>query len=533
MNMNEKEFLAMLRLYFAAFVERCFYELNPGAVFSPHWSVDLLAAILDSCRTGETRRLIINLPPRHLKSIIASVALPAFLLGHDPAAQILCVSYSQDLSEKFSRDCRTIMSSAWYRRLFPRTRLSPTRQAANDFETTAHGFRKATSVGGVITGRGADFIIIDDPLKPEDAMSKSQREGTNEWYSHTLFSRLNDKKLGRVIIIMQRLHEDDLVGYLLAQGGGWDLLSLPAIAEADEVHTIKSVFGDERVTRRQGEALHPERESLATLETIRQSLGSAVFAAQYQQAPTPPAGLMAKLSWFKRYKQGDLPTRFDQIVMSCDTANKVSELSDYSVFTIWGAKNKNYYLLHVLRRKMNYPDLKRTIKETAEQFRVTTILIEDRASGTQLIQELISEGFDSVKGCSPDGDKVMRFHAQTGTIENGFVWLPEEAHWLADYLHEITAFPNSKHDDQVDSTAQALAWFKIPNSAEVWIAYYKHLAEVAWGIEPPSVRMLAPIGISHVQTLSGKSVAVPNDRIILLTERDAAPLVAAGFKRLD
>ena len=528
---TDRELQALLRRDFSAFIERVFYELNPGAMFLSHWTIDLIAAKLEACRRGEIKRLIINLPPRHLKSIAASVAWSTYILGHDPTAEILGVSYAQDLSEKFSRDARTIMSSAWYQRLFP-TRLLANRQAANEFETTAHGFRKATSVGGVLTGRGADFIIIDDPLKPDDAMSETLRKSTNDWSSRTLIPRLTDKATGCIVLIMQRLHEDDLAGHLLAQDG-WELLSLSAIAEEDEIHVIETPFGRERVTRKSGEALHPERESLATLDLVRASMGTANFSAQYLQAPTPPGGLLVKPEWFKRYKPEDLPRSFGQIVMSCDTANKVSELTDYSALTIWGVKDKQIYLLHVLRRRMEYPELKRTVIETAKQFGATVVLIEDRASGTQLAQELKADGLYSAQTCEPNGDKVMRFRAQTATIENGFVWLPQAAHWLDEYLKEVTSFPNGGHDDQVDSTAHALAWIKKPDPGAGWCAYYEGVWEEQQGIVRPKVHMLVPPGISHVLTLLGRQLPVPNDRVILVTEEEAQCLLGPGFKILD
>src|SRR5271155_64261 len=208
-----------------------------------------LAAVFE----GRIRRLIINLPPRHLKSHLASVAFPAWCLGRNPSAQILCVSYAQELADKLSRDSRRIVASDWYRQAFP-TRLSPQRQAVPEFETTAQGCRIATSVGGVLSGRGADIIIIDDPLKPEEALSQTQRQAANEWFDHTLYSRLNDKRKGAIILIMHRLHEDDLVGHVLAQEP-WEVVRFPAIAEDDETHEIEAVVESRCVIRRRGEAL--------------------------------------------------------------------------------------------------------------------------------------------------------------------------------------------------------------------------------------------------------------------------------------
>ena len=330
MKANEPRAIAvLLRNEFSFFAAKCFDHLNPGVSFTQGWHIKLIAGELAGLRAG-SRQLIINLPPRHLKSLLGSVALPAWLLGHNPSRQIICASYGAELAQKLSRDCRAIMESAWYRELFPGTRLD--RSAAHELTTTAHGMRMATSVDGVLTGRGADVIIIDDPSKPEEALSDTTRQRVNDWFDGTLYSRLNDKCTGSIVLIMQRLHEDDLTGHLLARGG-WDHLSLPAIAEQDETHTVSSALGTRRVGRKAGEALHPARESLETLGRLRQTLGEYNFAGQYQQAPAPREGGMVKRGWFKSYGATDLPERFDLILQSWDTANKSTELSDYSVCT--------------------------------------------------------------------------------------------------------------------------------------------------------------------------------------------------------
>ena len=418
--------------------------------------------------------MIINMPPRHLKSHQASVCFPAWCLGHQPGLQILCVSYAQDLADKLSRDCRHILASDWYRQLFA-TRLSAQRQAVSEFDTTAQGCRLATSVGGVLTGRGADIIIIDDPLKPEEALSQAQRQAANDWYDHTLYSRLNDTRTGAIILIMHRLHEDDLVGHVLAQED-WEVVRFPAIAEGGETYSLDTDLGVHSFTRQCGEALHPERQPLATIEQIRRTIGEYNFAGQYQQAPAPQGGGMVKAAWFRNYAPNERPDKFDRIVQSWDTANKASELSDFSVCTSWGIKDKDLYLLHVLRKRMEYPELKRAVCEQSQAFEASVVLIEDKASGTQLIQELVEQGLHAVTRYQPQSDKIMRMHAQTAMIENGFVHLPKEAAWLAEYLHELTAFPRGKHDDQVDSTAQMLDWFKQAGSgptsnAGIWHLY--------------------------------------------------------------
>lgn len=468
MKLTVEEYQTLLRSDLAGFIERAFYELNPQTRFLPSTFIELLANKLDACRLGKVKRLIINLPPRSLKSHCASIAFPAWCLGHDPSMHIIAASYGQDLADKFARDCRLLMSSTWYQRLFP-TRLAG-RQAVADFWTTQQGTRMSTSIGGVLTGRGADLIIIDDPLKPDEALSATRRAAVNEWYDSTLISRLNNKATGCVVIIMQRLHQDDLVGHLLEQGQ-WEVVSFPAIAEVDECIPIETCHGTRLFTRRAGEALHPERESLNILASLRQTIGEYNFLSQYQQSPTPPGGAIIRYDWLQFYEPHELPTSFARIVQSWDTANKAGELNDYSVCTTWGVNLKQYYLLDVFREKLTFPDLKRAALAQQERFKRCTIVIEDKASGTQLIQELQSERIFGVKLYKPPAgaDKVMRLHAQTTGFENGLVYLPKKAPWLNEYINELTSFPGSKYDDQVDSTTQALDYLRNGDSSlEIW-----------------------------------------------------------------
>lgn len=451
-----EEYEVVLRRDLATFIHSSFLELNPETDFihSPH--IEVLATKLEQCRHGELRRLIINLPPRSLKSHTASVAFVAWLFGHNPAAQVICASYGQELADKHARDCRTVMMSPFYQQSFPGTLLS-NKQAVNEFHTTRHGCRLSTSVGGVLTGRGADMIIIDDPLKPDEAMSESRRKAVNDWFDNSLLSRLNDKNKGVIIIVMQRLHMDDLVGHVLEQGG-WEVLSFPAIAEEDESFEIVSVFGQRTYRRRRGELLQPEREPQEVLDRARRELGEYNFSAQYQQQPIPVKGAIVKNKWLQFYTE--LPEEFSRVIQSWDTANKSGELNDYSVCTTWGVRDKKFYLLDVYRARLDFPDLKRKVRELDTTYDQRSILIEDKASGTRLIQELKRDGMLNIKPYtpSPGNDKVMRLHGQTIAFENGRVLLPKNAPWLADYLKELAAFPGGKHDDQVDSTTQALEY---------------------------------------------------------------------------
>jgi predicted phage terminase large subunit-like protein len=464
--LTQADYTNILRRDFVSFIERSFYELNPQTDFIPGPHIEMMASKLEACRQGRIKRLIINLPPRGLKSHCTSIAFVAWWLGHNPSGHVICASYGQDLADKLARDCRLVMLSPWYQRLFP-TRLA-NRPAVHDFVTTAQGTRLATSVRGPLTGRGADLILLDDPLKPDEALSETRRNAANEWYDNTLLSRLNDKANGCIIIIMQRLHQDDLVGHVLEQGG-WEVLSFPAIAEQDESHLIENIFGRRHYVRKKGEALHPERESLAVYQSIRQTIGEYNFLSQYQQSPTPLGGAMVKTHWLKFYEPSEEPAQFSQIVQSWDTANKSTDLADYSVCTTWGVLYRKYYLLDVFREKLNYPELRRAIIDLRYKYRSMNIVIEDKASGIQLIQDLSNEiyGVNAYKS-PPGADKIMRLHAQTAMFENGFVLLPKNAPWLAEYIKELTCFPGTRYADQVDSTTQFLDYIRSDEGLEIW-----------------------------------------------------------------
>ena len=467
--LSPAEYHAVLRSDFASFIERSFYELNPGTEFIEGQYIKLLAARLEDVSRGETKRLIVNLPPRSLKSHAASVAFPAWLLGHNPAAQIICASYGQELADKHARDCRTLMGSDFYRKLFPQTLLSSARPSVNDFTTTAQGGRRATSVGGALTGLGADVIILDDILKPEDAFSETRRRGANDWYFSTLLSRLNSKEHGRIIIVMQRLHQEDLVGEVMARET-WELLSLPAIAEEDECHQFNCSFGEDVFTRRAGEALHPERDSAETYRGIQESVGEYVFQSQYQQNPTSRDGGYVKKDWLRYYDPDKIPQEYDWVLQSWDTACKVSVANDYSVCTTWKLIGGNFYLFDVFRKRLTFPQLKQAVIEQHTRHQPWTVLIEDQASGTSLIQQLVSENVCGVEGYrpAPGSDKRTRFEAQSTKFESGRVYLPTQAPWLDEYVREITGFPGSKYDDQVDSTSQALEILTARAQEEAW-----------------------------------------------------------------
>jgi predicted phage terminase large subunit-like protein len=447
---------AALRRDLVAFVRKVFWTVSPGVPFLPNWHIEAMCHELAKVVSGETNRLIITIPPRHLKSICASVALPAWVLGHDPSRRIISVSYAQELAVKHGNDCRAVMASYWYRRVFPGTEIDAAKNTETEVMTTKRGSRLSTSVGGILTGRGGNMIIIDDPLKPADAMSDTARERHIEWYSTTLISRLDNKEKDAIIVVMQRLHEGDLVGHLL-QEQGWKHLSLPAIAETEQQIEI----GPGRYQTRQiGDLLHPTRESRDVLENIKRGMGSATFAAQYQQSPVPPGGNLIDWGWFGWYEPNN-HRDFEEIIISWDTAMKATELSDYSVGTVWGVWCGFYCLLDLIRVRLDYPALRRKVVEVYRQWPRPTLLIEDAGSGTSLIQDLKDQNIRAIP-IKAEGDKVVRMAAQSAKIEGGEVYLPRHAKWLDDLRTEILAFPHGVHDDQVDSISQALYWMSRP-----------------------------------------------------------------------
>jgi predicted phage terminase large subunit-like protein len=441
---------AACRKDFVSFVRKLFHVLNPSAVFHMNWHIRAIAHHLEQVRLGNIKRLIITVPPRSLKSIMCSVAFPAFALGQDPTKRLIVASYSADLAIKHGNDFRMVVNSAEYHAIFPAMRISAMKNTQSEVVSTRNGFRLAISVDGALTGRGGDIIVIDDPIAALAALSQKSRDHVRDWYN-TLLSRLDDKQTGAIVLVMQRLHEDDLAGVLLRGSDEWTVLRLPAIAEQDEQIPI----GNGQVhVRRAGDVLHPEREPREVLESLRAQLGADTFAAQYQQRPVPPGGAMIKRAWVRRYDQ---PPTSGLIIQSWDIANKQGEENDYSVCTTWLIDENRYYLTDVLRGRFDFPTLRRKVAEQAKLHKASQVLIEDAGFGTALIQDLKTADF-SVIAVKSEYDKKIRMGIQASKFENGQVFLPKEAPWLADLEEELFAFPNGRHDDQVDSISQALSY---------------------------------------------------------------------------
>ena len=441
-----------------SFTRRVFELVSPGEKLHLNWHIEAMTYALDRVRRGECRRLIITMPPRNLKSITVSVALPAFLLGLDPTKKVICVSYSGDLAAKHAADFRAVVESEFYKRVFPETQISPRKNTEFETQTTRRGFRYATSVGGTLTGRGGNVVILDDPMNPKQAMSEASRTNVKDWFKGTLLSRLNMKTEDAIIVVMQRLHVDDLVGNLLEQGG-WEHLDIPAIAQEPQRIPLG---GGRFYERNVGDVLDPVREPQHVLDELKAAMGTMDFSAQYLQRPVPLEGNLIKREWLRFGWEPMAGARRDLYVISWDTAMSETEFADYSVATVWFVKGDNCYLIDVVRERFDYPDLKRAAIELKKRYPEAVTLIEDKGSGMSLIQDLRAAQV-SVIGIKPETDKQTRLYTCAPQFESGSVFFPEPAQnmpWVDDLVAELLAFPAGRHDDQVDSISQALTWIR-------------------------------------------------------------------------
>lgn len=446
----------LARRDFVTFFLRAYAAIRGGAILDHNWHIDAIAHALDEIRLGASRQLLVTLPPRHLKSLSISVAWVAWMLGRDPSLNFVCVSYSNELAAKHARDCRALMESELYRRIFPRTHIRKSRSAVHDFETTASGGRLATSTGGTLTGRGGEYIIIDDPIKPDEALSEVVREAANEWFFSTLTSRLNNPTTGAIIVVMQRLHQYDLVGMLLA--AGWPELCLPAIAQEDL--RVPLTRGRTRLFRR-GDALHPTRLPLAELKRLEAMIGSLRFAPQYLQAPLPAKGNIVRAAWLREYAESSVLNGGGQIIQSWDIAAKDGERNDYSVCITVLRRGRTMYILDVWREKVEFTELWKKVPLLAQRFNANVLLIEDSSNGTALLSRLHNEPppfMPTPIARRPKLDKVARLEAASTMIEAGDLLLPEQAPWLATFKSELLGFPSTRHDDQVDALSQLMNW---------------------------------------------------------------------------
>lgn len=440
------------------FFSRYMFRHRKGFKWRENWHHQMICDALMRVYRGETKRLIINIPPRYSKTELAVVNFIAWAMGKAPDAEFIHTSYSGTLAVNNSGLAKMMVESVEYQAIFPDTRIRSDSTSKGDWRTTKGGVCYATGSGGTITGFGAGkmrpgfggAIILDDPHKADEAHSDTMRKNVIEWFGNTLESRTNSPDTP-IILIMQRLHEEDLAGFLLAGKNGetWEHLCIPAINDA-------------------GEALWPFKHAIDDLRRMELA-NPYVFAGQYMQAPAPRGGGIFKRDWWRYYT---MPPAFKRVIQSWDTAFKAKEGDDYSVCTTWGEADTGYYLLDVFKQRVEFPELKRAAENLYSKYKPHAMLIEDKASGQSLIQELRRQTALPIIAIKVDSDKVSRAYAVTPLIESGRVFLPENAPWLLDYVHSLATFPNGAHDDDVDSTTQALNYLARGGGKTGLLDYY-------------------------------------------------------------
>lgn len=442
---------------FSLFVQRAFRVLEPATTYLHNWHIDLIAEYLMQV-PDKTKRLIINIPPRYMKSLLVTVMWPCWLWLRAPWMRFMFCSYALSLSHKHSVDRATLLMSEWYKGIVQgHWRLRDDQNTKEERVNTAGGSMVATSVGGSATGRGGDIIIIDDPMDPKRALSDAERESTNRWIDQTLMTRLNSPEHGAIVCIMQRLHTDDVTGHLLARGA-WQHLSLPCPAPENMLITFP--VSKAEILYKAGSPLWPERESSEQVERQRQALGSWAFAGQYQQSPAPLEGGIVKRDWVRMYARGSLDiATVPVIVQSWDMSFKEGGES-YVCGQVWGSRAGEIYLLDQVRKRLGFVDSVAAVKDMLARWPQTSaVLIEDKANGPAIIDALRTS-VPMIVPVSPSGSKVERLAAVSAIIEAGHVFVPADAPWTEQLLTELTLFPSSENDDQVDALTQALAYLK-------------------------------------------------------------------------
>lgn len=426
------------------------FKTQTGSEFVTSWHHKVMCETLEKVVIGDITRLIINIPPRYSKTEIAVVNFMAWCIGLFPDCEFIHASYSARLAANNSYKARNIVNSNEFKELFPYVELTVDTKAKDHWKTVQGGTAYATGSGGTITGFGAGkmregfagAVIIDDPLKAGDANSDTWRTNVNEWFTETMESRLN-KKETPIIVIMQRLHEDDLSGFLLDGGNGeeWTHLSLPAINE-------------------HGEALWPFKHPISELRRM-ENASPYVFAGQYMQLPAPKGGGLFKDAWWQYYRPNGLPDLKYQII-TADTAQKTKEQNDFTVIQCWGLdkSGQNLYMLDMIRGKWEAPDLRQQMlafyAKQQQRMRVRTVYIEDKSSGSSLIQELKRGSNLPIRAVQRNTDKVSRAYDVVDFISAGRVWLPEGGDGVSDLTREAGQFPNGKHDDCLDPMMDAI-----------------------------------------------------------------------------
>tara|TARA_R110000824_G_scaffold76636_1_gene194050 strand:- start:2081 stop:3361 length:1281 start_codon:yes stop_codon:yes gene_type:complete len=411
-----------------------------------------------------------------MKSITASVALPAWTWTHKPDKRFLFASYANSLSIRDSVKCRRLLDSPWYKTHFGESfEMTSDQNQKQRFDNDKTGYRIATSVDGALTGEGGDIIVIDDPHNVREAESSTVREGVLEWWDQAMQTRLNDPKTGAFVLIMQRVHEKDLTGHILSNDhdNEWEHLCLPARYEPDHPSIIDQTTSNIDPRTERGELLWPERVDENTLSSLEKSLGEYASAGQLQQRPMPRGGTILKSAWWQPWEKEELP-ECSYVLQSWDTAYSTKEKSSYSARTTWAVFMKdnawNAIVIDCWYDRVSYPDLRREAQDAYEAYQPDAVLIEKKASGQSLIQDLRMAGVPVLE-YSPDRDKESRAHASSALLEDGRIWFPSNKKWAKDLISICAAFPAGENDDIVDTCTQAWlrlrkGWFL--NHSEDW-----------------------------------------------------------------
>lgn len=448
---------------FRHFAEAAFHVLEPSRKFLPNWHIDVVCDHLQAVTNGEIRRLILNFPYRSMKSVLVSQMWTVWtwlqqpkpdLITCGPGTRFFTLSNAQDLATRDALNARALIESLWFKeRWGSRFVLNSDQNAKDYYENSARGYRLARGMLSTATGRDGDILLFDDPHDAVAAMySDLDRRRVLDAYDQKLANRLTDPKKAAKVIVMQRLHPKDLSGHVLEQED-WTHVVLPM--EYEPKRAFVSAWGVDPRTEA-GELFWPERFDPETVAKEKRRLGTFGTKAQLQQQPVPIGGTLVDMSWFKRYKTP--PAKFDMLAVFWDTAQKEKEINDPWAGGVWGRVGQDLYLLHVFRKQMNYPNGKRMVLSLNEQWKPNVTVIEDKSTGSSLIQELGKEM--TILPFEPEGDKVTRMSVESPTIEAGLVHLPEVAPWLPDYEGELASFPASETKDQVDMTSMALKWFR-------------------------------------------------------------------------
>lgn len=461
---------SICRRSLAEFVKAAWPIIEPDTPLVWGWAVQAICDHVQALLEGrlKKRNLAINVPPGSMKSTIVSVCAPAWKWTKRPSWRVICASGSEDVALRDSMRCRDIIESGWYQRTFrPGWTFAKDQNAKGYYKNTASGFRRAISAGSRITGQRGHAIIVDDPNDAQETFSKAARDRIMLWWDQAACNRLNDLSTGNRIIIQQRLHEDDLTGHVFAlQPESWERLIIRQEYETptkDSPALPPTGLGWTDPRTEEGELFFPARFNREVVEEERRIKGSFGYAGQHQQRPVPAEGAI-----FKRGHVGtftlDLAPKYSRIIISLDTAFKEAEENDFSVGTVWGEWEAGFDILDRWKDRASYPVLKAKVKTLADAWRpkgLTAVLIEDKASGQSLIQELKKDTSLPIVPVKVDRDKVARAHAVVPIWEAGKVRHPEGAEWVDDWLENLYGFPKLAHDDDVDSTTQALNYLNL------------------------------------------------------------------------